>query len=135
MLPTVKSLTCAKLATSLLVAQLLLGGVGVVAAASDVAAGAPVKNPYEGDNTRASQGKSLFNQYCSHCHAPNALSPDPPKDLRRLKMRYGETMADVFHFTVTHGRPDKGMPNWQGLLDEQTLWMIFTFLQSVQSQP
>jgi mono/diheme cytochrome c family protein len=96
---------------------------------------AAIKNPFEGDSARIAQGKSLFNQYCSHCHAPNAISPDAPKDLRRLKTRYGDTMAEVFHFTVTHGRPDKGMPNWKDMLDEQTLWTIFTFLESVQSGP
>ncbi len=93
------------------------------------------KNPYEGDAARAAAGRGLFNQYCAHCHAPNAVSPDPPRDLRRLKRRYGDNMANVFHFTVTHGRPDKGMPNWTGQLDDETLWTIFTFLQTVQAEP
>lgn len=93
------------------------------------------KNPYEGDAARAAAGRAQFNQYCAHCHGPNAVSPDPPRDLRRLKRRYSENMANVFHFTVTHGRPDKGMPNWTGLLDDETLWTIFTFLQTVQAEP
>jgi len=103
--------------------------------ADDVTSTVTVKNPYEGDPIRAAQGRSLFNQYCAHCHAPNAISPDPPKDLRRLRVRYAERMPGVFYFTVTHGRPDKGMPNWKGILQDETLWTIFTFLQSVQSQP
>jgi polar amino acid transport system substrate-binding protein len=119
----------------LLLSKLLVASVAALAGAGDFEPALPIANPYEGDPTRAVEGKSLFNQYCSHCHAPNAVSPDPPKDLRRLKTRYGERMAEVFHFTVTHGRPDKGMPNWKGLLEEQTLWTIFTFLQSVQAQP
>ena len=57
------------------------------------------------------------------------------KDLRRLGLRYAEKMPEVFYFTVTHGRLDKGMPNWKGILPDETLWTIFTFLQSVQSQP
>jgi|SRR6516165_4822671 mono/diheme cytochrome c family protein len=93
------------------------------------------KNPYEGDASRAAAGRGLFNQYCAHCHGPNALSPDPPRDLRRLKRRYDENMANRFYFTVTHGRPDKGMPTWAGLLDDETLWTIFTFLQTVQAEP
>ena len=94
-----------------------------------------VQNPYEGDAGRAAAGRGIFNQYCAHCHGPNAISPDPPRDLRRLKRRHGENMANLFHFTVTHGRPDKGMPNWAGLLDDETLWTIFTFLQTVQAEP
>jgi len=93
------------------------------------------KYPYECDAGRAAAGRGLFNQYCAHCHGPSAVSPDPPRDLRRLKRRYGENMANLFHFTVTHGRPDKGMPNWTGLLDDETLWTIFTFLQTVQAEP
>jgi len=44
-------------------------------------------------------------------------------------------MANLFYSTVTHGRPDKGMPTWTGRLDDETLWTIFTFLQSVQAEP
>jgi len=93
------------------------------------------KNPYEGDADRVAAGRGLFNQYCAHCHGPNAFSPDPPRDLRRLKRRYGENMANLFHFTVNNGRPDKGMPSWMGRLDDETLWSIFTFLQTVQAEP
>jgi polar amino acid transport system substrate-binding protein len=93
------------------------------------------KNHFEGDAGRADAGRGLFNQYCAHCHGSNAVSPDPPRDLRRLKRRYGENMANVFYFTVTHGRPDKGMPDWTGRLDDETLSTIFTFLQTVQAEP
>jgi mono/diheme cytochrome c family protein len=93
------------------------------------------KNPSEGDTGRAATGRGLFNQYCAHCHGPNAISPDAPRDLRRLKRRYGEKMADVYHSAVTHGRPEKGMPNWSDLLDDETLWTIFAFLQTVQREP
>jgi mono/diheme cytochrome c family protein len=103
------------------------------ARAGDTAGAAAASS--DGDASRAAEGRSLFNQYCAHCHAPNAVSPDPPKDLRRLKLRYGEKMGEVFHHTVTHGRPDKGMPNWQGVLDDATLSTILVFLQSVQTEP
>jgi mono/diheme cytochrome c family protein len=93
------------------------------------------KNPYEGDAGQAAAGRGLFNQYCAHCHGPNAVSPDPPRDLRRLKRSYGENMANVFHLAVKHGRPDKGMPNWTGRLDDEALWTIFAFLQTVQAEP
>lgn len=116
-------------------AELCLDTAVPIARAADPASAVAVVNPYEGDASRAADGRGLFNQYCAHCHAPNAVSPDPPKDLRRLKMRYGERMVEVFHFTVTHGRQDKGMPNWEGVLDDRALWTIFTFLQSVQTPP
>jgi ABC-type amino acid transport substrate-binding protein len=79
-------------------------------------------------------GRSLFNQHCSHCHAPNAMSPEPSRDLRRLRMRYGTATPDVFYTTVTRGRPDKGMPPWSHL-DATTLQRMWTFLDSVQTEP
>src|SRR6185312_10746407 len=73
------------LAGVLVLNQVLAGAVGA-SAEPNLEAAEPAKNPFEGDHSRAVEGRSLFNQYCSHCHAPNALSPDPPKDLRRLKI-------------------------------------------------
>ncbi|HEX7968192.1 MAG TPA: c-type cytochrome [Stellaceae bacterium] len=106
---------------------------GAASAAEATDARIALANPFQGDTSAAAEGKSLFNQYCSHCHAPNAMNPDPVKDLRRLQRRYGDRMTDVFYTTMTSGRPDKGMPVWGGVLDDQTLWKIFTFLQTVQS--
>ena len=40
----------------------------------------------------------------------------------------------MFYFTVTHGRAEKGMPNWKGVLDDETLWTIFAFLETVQAE-
>jgi hypothetical protein len=37
--------------------------------------------------------------------------------------------------SVNAGRMDKGMPVWGGVLPEDTLWRIYTFLESVQTQP
>ena len=102
------------------VAAAVFGGACLIIAPSDLPIAAlharaddsavAAKNPYDVDRT--ADGRGLFNQYCAHCHSPDAVSPDPPRDLRRLKRRYGEKTADVFYFTVTHGQADKGMPNW-----------------------
>ncbi len=56
---------------------------GRLATQSDVAAlpASAVHNPFEGDASVLPEGRSLFNQYCSHCHAPNAINPDPSRDL------------------------------------------------------
>jgi ABC-type amino acid transport substrate-binding protein len=79
-------------------------------------------------------GRSAFNQHCSHCHAPNAMSPEPSRDLRRLRLRYGAATPEVFYTTVTRGRPDKGMPPWNNL-DAATIERMWTFLDSVQTPP
>jgi polar amino acid transport system substrate-binding protein len=99
-------------------------------AAMPLAASAPVDDRAE----VIAAGRSAFNQHCSHCHAPNAMSPEPSRDLRRLRLRYGAASQEVFFATVTRGRPDKGMPPWNNL-DAATLQRVWTFLDSVQTPP
>ena len=96
-----------------------------------VSAEQPV-NPYAGREDVIEEGGSLLNQYCSHCHGPYAVQGERPRDLRRLNLRYGEYAISTFYTTVQDGRPPKGMPPWKGILDDETIWKIYTFLQSVQ---
>ena len=91
-------------------------------------------NPYSGNAQIAQEGGSLFNQYCSHCHRPWAEQGERPRDLRRLRIRYGDDAISMFYATVSTGRPDKGMPVWKGVLSDETLWKIFTFLETVQTE-
>ena len=58
-----------------------------------------------------------------------------PRDLRRLNIRYGDKASTVFYETVNTGRMDVGMPVWKGVLSDNVIWRIYTFLQSVQTQP
>lgn len=111
------------------------GGAVMRSAAGAGEASPPATNPFHGEASLVPVGRSLFNQYCSHCHAPNAVNPEPTKDLRRLRRRYGDRMTDVFYTTITGGRPTLGMPPWGGVLSEERIWTIFTFLESVQSGP
>jgi polar amino acid transport system substrate-binding protein len=81
----------------------------------------------------AQAGRSLFNQHCSHCHAPNAISPEPSRDLRRLRGRYGDKMRDITLAAVKEGRPTKGMPTWGDVLSPDAITKIVIFLESVQN--
>ena len=92
-------------------------------------------NPFEGKTEIVPEGNSLFNQYCSHCHGPNAEQGERPRDLRRLRIRYGDDAIAVFYKTVNTGRVDKGMPIWKGILPDEVLWKMFTFLSTVQKEP
>jgi polar amino acid transport system substrate-binding protein len=107
--------------------------------AAVAAPAAPSGGPPPGSTTDAADaiaaGRTVFNQHCSHCHAPNAHSPEPTRDLRRLRIRYGERMTAVFYQTVTEGRAAKGMPPWKEILKPDDLSRVLTFLESVQSSP
>jgi mono/diheme cytochrome c family protein len=116
----------------MVVVALVLAGAGRGVAEPPVVPGA---NPFEGQAGVVPEGRTLFNQYCGHCHGPNAIQGERPRDLRRLGLRHGERAAEMFWQAVTRGRPDKGMPPWRGTLSDEALWRIFTFLGTVQSAP
>jgi mono/diheme cytochrome c family protein len=78
------------------------------------------------------EGKSLFNQYCSHCHGPNAVQGERPRDLRRLRRRYGDNWQETFRSTVDGGRPERGMPSWKGTLSDEAISKISVFLERIQ---
>ena len=108
--------------------------IGFERVAQSTAPVPPADNPattVPADTVRA--GRSLFNQHCSHCHAPNAMSPEPSRDLRRLRSRYGDKMRDITYATVKEGRPTKGMPTWGDVLNADAIGKILTFLESVQN--
>ena len=109
-------------------------GVLLLVGAADISAAEALANPFEGREDLIPEGKTLFNVHCSHCHGPNAIQGERPRDLRRLNKLYGADMANAFYKTATTGRPDKGMPNWTGVLEDEQLWKIFTFLQTVQKK-
>lgn len=90
-------------------------------------------NPYAGNAAAAQAGHQLFNETCAHCHGPDAITGIPERNLRHLQLRYGDHMAETFHTTVLRGRLEKGMPTWEGTLDDDTIWKIYTYLQTVQA--
>jgi mono/diheme cytochrome c family protein len=106
----------------------------VVSVAGQQAAPA-ITNPLSGRADVIDEGRSLFNQYCAHCHGTNAYQGERPRDLRRLSLRYAHEAPRVFYETVTRGKLEKGMPVWKTVLSDEALWQIFTFLETVQTPP
>ena len=108
--------------------------LSIAASAEESPVGAAITNPFAGRDDLVAEGKSLFNLHCSHCHGPNAVQGERTRDLRRLSRRYGNKLPAVFYMTATGGREEKGMPSWRGALADETLWKIFTFLQTDQKK-
>ena len=79
-------------------------------------------------------GRKLFNGFfgCSHCHGTNAITSKKKQDLRLLKVRHAEKAKQVFRTTVINGRPSKGMLTWGGIINEEQMAAIKSFLFSIQ---
>jgi len=106
-----------------------------VAPSAPAAGGGGFKNPYTGNAEAISAGRSEFNNHCSHCHAPNAMSPEQSRDLRRQRIRYGDKAMEVTHATITNGRPDRGMPAWKEIIGPDHILKVMAFLETVQRAP
>jgi mono/diheme cytochrome c family protein len=102
-----------------------------VAATAEPAQEQSASQPYDGDTVEA--GHKIFNGTCSHCHGPDGVQSVKKIDLRLLHHRYGEATETVFHDTVTHGRPAKGMPNWSKVFSEEDFKKIYAYLSTIQT--
>jgi ABC-type amino acid transport substrate-binding protein/mono/diheme cytochrome c family protein len=80
----------------------------------------------------ADEAKSVFNNKCSHCHGANGASPVQERDLRKLTIRYKDEWKDVAYNTITKGRPDYGMPAWNGIIPDEEIKSLIDFLSTVQ---
>lgn len=81
-----------------------------------------------------SAGHQIFNNNCEHCHGPDAVTGIEARNLRHLRVKYGRKMNQVFLYTVTHGRPTKGMPDWSGILTHTQFEKILAYLHSIQEK-
>ena len=91
-----------------------------------------IVTPGDGEHDIVADGRKIFNGTCSHCHGPDGVQSVKRIDLRLLHHRYGETTETVFHDTVTHGRPAKGMPNWSKVFSEEDFKKIYAYLITIQ---
>ena len=120
--------------------------------AEPTAPAAPVPgNPYRGDPAAIEPGHQAYNTHCASCHGMNASQPTPDApDLRRLNSfcnRLREPalkthcLSDVdTHFlnSVHEGKVRAGvryMPAWKGVLSDQTVWRIRSFIESQPPDP
>jgi len=86
----------------------------------------------------AERGRELFNSVlgCAHCHGPDAVGPDKPRDLRRMKIRYRSGWTDTYWETVREGRlqTQSGlvMPAWKDTASQEELEAILAWLTGLQ---
>ena len=102
-------------------------------------------NPYRGDAEALKVGSSGFNQNCARCHGLEAISGGIAPDLRKLdrdcvslaaqdkrESCYSE-IDQYFQTTVRNGRTQNGvykMPPFEGILTQEAVWAIKTYLES-----
>ena len=88
-------------------------------------------NPYRGNELATKIGNSGFNQNCARCHGIEAESGGIAPDLRYLDK--GEDGDAWFINRIRHGYTQNGitkMPAFEGILSQEAMWSIRTYLDS-----
>ena len=89
------------------------------------------ENPYRGNDLAVKIGASGYNQNCARCHGLEVISGGLAPDLRHLDK--GKDGDEWFKERVTHGAIINGMtkmPVFAGVLSQEGLWAIRTFIES-----
>jgi cytochrome c-550 PedF len=88
-------------------------------------------NPYRGNPVALKIGASGFNQNCARCHGLQAVSGGMAPDLRYLDK--AEAGDQWFLNRIRHGYTQNGMtkmPAFEGILSQEAMWAIRTYLDS-----
>jgi cytochrome c-550 PedF len=90
-------------------------------------------NPYSGNAKAAEIGHHAFAQNCARCHGLEAVSGGIAPDLRE-QLPLGQEGDDIFKERMINGAIRNGvtyMPKFEGLISQEGLWTIRTWLESV----
>ena len=90
-----------------------------------------MENPYRDNATAVKIGASGYNQNCARCHGLEAISGGLAPDLRHLEK--GTDGDSWFLERVRNGAQINGvtkMPAFDGILSQEALWAIRSYIES-----
>jgi cytochrome c-550 PedF len=90
-------------------------------------------NPYSGNARAIEIGKHAFAQNCARCHGIDAISGGIAPDLRE-KLPIGTEGDEIFRERMMNGAIRNGvtyMPKFQGVVKQEGLWAIRSWLETV----
>lgn len=91
------------------------------------------KNPYSGNEKAIEIGKHAYAQNCARCHGIEAVSGGIAPDLRE-KLPLGDEGDEIFKERMVNGAIRNGvtyMPKFDGVVKQEGLWAIRSWLESV----
>lgn len=94
-------------------------------------AGLVLRNPYEGNASAVATGAKLFVAYnCVDCHGADGSGAMGPS-LADGRWHFGGAPLEVFE-SIYQGRPE-GMPAWGSLISPDQIWMLVTYVRSLET--
>ena len=98
------------------------------------------KNPLTADAKTLAAGKAIFKDKCQRCHGPGGLGDGPDADPDAAEMdltnpKRAERNDDgTVYYKVLNGRKRPKMPAFKDELDEQQIWTVVTYVQSLRKK-
>ncbi|MEO5897749.1 MAG: c-type cytochrome [Vicinamibacterales bacterium] len=99
------------------------------------------KNPLAADQVTLATGKGLYKDNCQRCHGPGGLGdgedadPDARGDMDlTLAKRAARNSDGVVYYKVANGRKKPKMPVFKEELNEQQIWAVVTYVQSLRKK-
>jgi putative copper resistance protein D len=79
------------------------------------------------------EGIAVYQAHCASCHGTPAADREAPSGstLDLLGPRTARRSAGDLFWLITHGRPDRGMPEFESLLGEAQRWHVINFLRAL----
>ncbi|MGH7539310.1 MAG: c-type cytochrome [Gemmatimonadales bacterium] len=76
------------------------------------------------------QGWKWFHVYCYRCHGVDAIGGQLAPDLRLTLSAQRAFARDSFMITARDGRPVKGMPAWNVLLNDKQIEQLYAYVKA-----
>jgi cytochrome c oxidase cbb3-type subunit 3 len=93
--------------------------------------GLVLRNPHEGDPRAVATGAKLFIAYnCIDCHGADGGGAMGPS-LADGRWHFGGAPSEVFE-SIYQGRPE-GMPAWGSLISTDQIWMLVSYVRSLDA--
>ena len=94
-------------------------------------AGLQLNNPHEGSANAVETGGKLYVAYnCIDCHGADGGGAMAPS-LADGRWHFGGQADEVFE-SIYQGRPE-GMPAWGSLISDDQIWMLVSYVRSLQA--
>lgn len=92
-------------------------------------------NPLGAD--AAVEGAKVFESNCQACHGPQGNGDGPagqsldpkPKNLAELQAVAND---DFLFWRVSEGKPGTSMVGWKGILKDEQIWQVISFLRTLE---
>ncbi len=103
---------------------------------------APVPAEYAGKTnplgaSGAAAGAQVFQSNCEACHGPQGHGDGPagvalepaPKNLAQLSKVASD---DYLFWRISTGRPGSAMPPWKGVLSDEQIWQVISYIRTLR---